>query len=274
MSDKDALAYMALTSARRGADGWWRANCPFCLTETGSPDKRQSWACMGLNGFYHCFRCSTRGRVRNVPEAILLATPTEARPEVEAFDPPLGFTRLGDDCSISLRPARRYLARRGISRCTVKEARVGACIEGSWAYRVIVPVLVDGVCRGYVGRDWTNKQELRYRYPPGMHRDVLFNQAAVFEETSEPLLLVEGIFDALPYWPRAVAFLGKPTAAHKSVLCNARRPLVVVLDGDAWEEGWAYALELQVYGLEATSIRLPPKTDPNDVDRNWLLNQV
>ena len=62
-----------------------------------------------------------------------------------------------------------------------------------------------------------------------------------------------------------VACLGKPNEAHLALLQEARRPVVVVLDGDAWEEGEALSLRLRFEGLRAGFVRLPPKTDPDEV---------
>jgi DNA primase len=85
-----------------------------------------------------------------------------------------------------------------------------------------------------------------------------------------PLFIVEGAFDALALWPDGLALLGKPSPPQIELLVECSRPVVVVLDGDAWEEGWALAQRIRFRGKRAGSIRLPPCTDPDEVPRQWL----
>lgn len=122
----------------------------------------------------------------------------------------------------------------------------------------------DGNLVGWVGRSLDDNAKLRYIYPEGMERgEYLFNEAALSRADSHPLLVVEGCFDALPYFPQACAVLGKPSAGHIRKLRESSRELVVALDGDAVREGYALMLQLQMMGKQNVSwVRLPPGEDP------------
>ena len=102
-----------------------------------------------------------------------------------------------------------------------------------------MPVLTSaGAWRGWVARACDSRASRKYLNAPGMSLGgvgALFNEAALAEVTDEPALVVEGPFDALAYWPQAVAVLGKPTEPQMLTLLRAVRPVVVVLDGDAWQ---------------------------------------
>jgi len=87
-------------------------------------------------------------------------------------------------------------------------------------------------------------------------------------------MVVEGVFDALALYPNAVAVLGKASEAQMEALQESKRPVVIVLDGDAWQEGWAMAARLKFKGQRAGSVRLPPKLDPDEVDPAWLQEEV
>ena len=102
----------------------------------------------------------------------------------------------------------------------------------------------------------------------------MFNEAALAEVTDEPALVVEGPFDALAYWPQAVAVLGKPTEPQMLTLLRAVRPVVVVLDGDAWQEAEMLAWRLRFEGQRAGWVRLPPMVDPDEVDPAWLREEA
>jgi len=279
VSDNDELILHALVGGRRTSSGWVRANCPFCAMSTGKPDRRQSLGIKPSIAYYTCFKCGARGRFKGSPEDLVISEPEEQTAPAK-IGPPDGFESLGDPWawdSIFLRRPVQYLSGRGIPYGTVLDARIGAVLFGKWGGRIVVPVLdVDQeTWLGFSARDWTNEAQLRYRYPAGMQRGkLLYNQAAVYVETSTPLLVVEGVFDALPYWPDAVACLGKPGAIHREILLDARRPIAVCLDGDAHEEGWALAQFLTLNGKTSGAVRLPPQKDPNTVEPEWLKEEA
>lgn len=277
------LAELALGEARRSSGGWWRANCDYCLMETGKPDKRQSLGIKPSISFFMCFKCGARGRLRDVPDDVLLQEAREAKARGDAPQPikgpPDGYEPIWDDAwdSVFLEVPRRYLERRGVTREVAEDARIGVVCDGYLRARIVVPVLdVDErTWLGYSARDWTDKQDPRYRYPRGMARGVLlYNWAAIYRRTDVPLIFVEGVFDALPYWPDCAAGLGKPGDYHRRLLLDAQRPIAVCLDGDAHEEGWALAQYLQLNGKAAGSVKLSPGADPNTVDPIWLREEA
>lgn len=203
----------------------------------------------------------------------LEAPEEEERPVME---PPSEFYELcrGEGRgSMSLDPARKYLRGRGLADEKLwATARIGACAEGFYAGRVIVPVLSpDGDWLGFVGRAWVKKHDVPYLYPRGMaRREVLYNHAALLGEGDRPVFVVEGVMDALALWPDAVAVLGKPSAGQLIALAESPRPIAVALDGDAWAEGEKLAMQLQTEGQRAGNIKLPPGKDPDEVPRQWL----
>lgn len=243
-----------------------RILCPFCVSsKTNRPD--YSMFLHGMTGRFRCFRCGTFGTLPGF-EGV-----EELPYDDAAWDPPEGFYRITEEPAASSRalaPAREYLVGRGIGIDLLREAGVGACLRGRMRGRVVVPITdAGGVWRGYVGRDWSGLRERPYDYPPDMRRyELLYNPGALTDP--EGVLVVEGVFDALALWPYAVALLGKPSQAQRDQLGTALGPVVVLLDGDAWEEGWALAMGLRLDGRRAGAIRLPPKVDPDEVDRELI----
>jgi len=265
--------------ARRSASGWWRANCPYCLSASGKPDRRQSLGIKPKISFFMCFKCGAKGRLPDaLSRSMLEKGPDESPPPIKG--PPDGYEPIWTDdvwTSLYLETPRAYLERRGVSRAIAKSSRIGIAVDGRYASRVIVPCLdLDGsTWLGFSARDWTDKQELRYRYPRGMQRaKFLYNQVALYTETDAPVIIVEGVFDALPYWPNAVACLGKPGELHERLMAEASRPIAVCLDGDSWEEGFILSEKLKLEGRQAGYVQLPPCTDPNTVDRAWLMEEA
>lgn len=263
--------------AAQGTGQFKRGVCQPCELRTGKPDRRGSFSFNSANGFYQCFKCALVGRVAGYESEDFETDEVAEKPVME---PPEGFYELcrGDGRgAMSLDPAREYLRSRGLTDEGLwKEAHLGACVEGWFRSRVVVPVLSpDDVWLGFVARAWTKKADVPYLYPKGMaRRDILYNHKALLGEGDVPVFVVEGVMDSLALWPDAVAVLGKPTDPQIWALAESARPIAVCLDGDAWKDGEALALRLRLEGQRAGSIRLPPTKDPDEVDRAWLQEEA
>lgn len=253
-------------------------NCPLCPTRYGSPNR--TWSCVfyWASGFYKCFRCKAIGVVDGWADQTVqvssLQEPQDAQKEPIVLE---GFYAFADEVmrtSMTAREPIGYLHSRGVSDATIRDVGIGMCINGELRDRIVVP-LVDphGELWGAVGRSWL-PSPLPYRTLAGMDRGRLFNEAAIYVETTDPVMLVEGVFDALPYWPDAAACLGKPNEPQIRRLLHAKRPVAVCLDGDAWREGKALALRLMVEGKHTGFVRLPGGTDPNKLDPDWLRGEA
>lgn len=101
-----------------------------------------------------------------------------------------------------------------------------------------------------------------------------YNAVELTRPTRRPVLVVEGFFDAVAHLPDAVAVMGVPSNTHIEMLAFAPRPVVLALDGDAWERGWVNAQHLRHMGQMAASIHLPPKCDPDDFTRGELMRKA
>ncbi len=276
MTDKD-LIIMAMTSSEPSSTGWYRVVCPFCLENTGKPDRKGSLAVSASTGNYTCWKCEEKGRVDLGYSGY---TPAPEVKKAVVVDAPEGFFPLWEDPGLTaaaFKPARQYLVKRLGKRAKkiAELAGIGACATGYRANRIIVPILDEARTKwvGWVGRDWTDTKKLRYVYPKGMTR-VLYNQAILHDEKETPTLVVEGIFDALPYWPNVVACLGKPSKDQVEALKKSKSPLVIALDSDAWKQGWSLAQQLKFLGVECGFVKLPPGEDPGSVDPAWLLEEA
>lgn len=205
------------------------------------------------------------------------------------MEPPPGFCVLADEpaySSLAYQPAKGYLISRGLkSRKFWRELQIGVSDYERWNGRILIPMLdTEGEeWLGWIGRLWVRKPapaatgfaEMKYLYPSGMVRGLSFwNHTALRIEEDAPALTVEGAFDAIPFWPDAAAFLGKASEEQIEALVCAKRPICTVLDGDAWREAWVLTQRLRFEGQRAGYVRLPPRVDPDEVPRSWLLEEA
>lgn len=270
MSD---LIRQAVAGRRESAAGWVRANCPMCEERVGKIDRHASLSWKPESGWWGCWRCGARGWLEldpDLPAPTPLAVEPYAWDESEFYDP-------WEDQSGVLARARAYLRKRGILREVCRLAEVRVALQGKYQNRIIIPVRSNDEWVGFAARTYAD-DEPKVLYPRGMRRDVpLCRPSLLTEETEEPCMVVEGPFDALRHWSCAAAVLGQPTDAHVDLFADVadRRPVVVALDGDAWQAGRDFARrilmrvvrdarELRTRGVGW--VRLPPGKDPGSIE--------
>jgi hypothetical protein len=282
------LVEAAVAEAKMSTNGWYRGACPVCVIEKGTPDKKRSLGFRPENGFFYCMRCGVRGFLRgdfHLMASRVAHDAAESDKPPEDLDPPEGFMPLAREparSAIITEEAREYLLERHVTKNIWREAHIGITFTGWHNNRIIVPIIstVTDQWVGWVGRLPLGKRDipegvLAYRYPLGMKRgQMMWNSEILSEETDEPAVLVEGVFDGLPHWPHATACLGKPSRGHWHMLVTARRPLVIALDGDSWMEAEALARRLRFKKRRAAFIRLPPCTDPGDLQPGELIDMA
>lgn len=280
IANKLRMAEAAFAAAKfTTSTGFARSDCPFCLIRLGKQDRGACFSVHVKSGDFRCWRCSIRGFLSREalgnPEGAI----DESDAPLPAIEQPEGFYLMGKGHpgwdAESTEPARDYLRKRGVPEQVWSDAKIGCCLSGRFQDRIVVPVLTaDDEWVGYVGRSW-QKTKKKYLNATGMESgEHLYNTGALSVYTDEPVLVMEGVFDALAYWPDAVAVLGKAKEAQFWKLIQSCRPVVVVLDGDAWEEGEMLAWRLKFEGQRAGHVRLPPTKDPDEVDRDWLRQEA
>lgn len=272
--------------------GWVRFHCPGCFDRRSKEDHRKSCGLNVNTGGYNCFACGLAGYIDGYGSGPDGATRQRGDgPTWEACDPPPGFVPLGDGHGRHAKNfyrARQYLVGRGVPPDNWLALGIGACDSGYYDGidleevklarrmngRVVVPVReTDGTWRGYVGRAYYDNKFRPYMNHPGNWReDCVWNPMALTIETDVPVLVTEGLFDALPLYPDSVALLGKPSERQEDLLATAMRPVCMMLDGDAWRLSKAVALRLSIRGVQVGFVKLPPKTDPNDLDPERLMH--
>jgi DNA primase len=198
----------------------------------------------------------------------------------------------GDFTTMAAEPYADYLANRGIDPAVAEAYGIGYARSGRLRDRVVIPVMAEGKLYTYVARTLLthcpNCEEklddctcTPFKYPKvltphkkdgGINRGTLFNYDHVAAQDG-PVIVVEGVFDALRFPEHAVALLGasasRAQVAQLLKLARGGRDIVIALDGD--KAGWLGAYKLAT-ALTAEMITplvalLPDGTDPGDMTR-------
>ena len=147
---------------------------------------------------------------------------------------PYEFKRLTEThTDFSYSKAMKYLKNRGIESYDIERYDIGYCDNGDYAGRIIVPSFdADNKLNYFLARDFTGNAYLKYKNPP-VSKDVVVFENQI--DYAEPLVLCEGVFDAIAIRRNAVALLGKniPSKLKIKMIKNKVSEVYVVLDEDA-----------------------------------------
>jgi DNA primase len=175
--------------------------------------------------------------------------------EKQHIDLPEEFISLcNKDLPMETTDAFRYLSSRGIGRREILKWKIGYCKEGRYAGRIIIPSFdMDGDCNYFIARSYVG-HSYRYLNPPA-DRDIVFNELMI--DWDEPIVLVEGVFDAIAAGENAIPILGS-TLREQSRLFQAvaihDTPVYMALDYDAEKKAEWIIKSLLKYDLEVFKI--------------------
>jgi hypothetical protein len=178
---------------------------------------------------------------------------------------PAGFTPIRLSGEAREAPYVTYLRRRGVSDDTIGLYRMGYVDFGPLSGRVVVPSFdALGMPNFWSARSiYPTEKTFSYRLPDAS-KDVVSNEHLV--NWTEPVYLVEGIFDEVAIGPQAISLYGKflqPLLAKR--LVEHRPPVVYVcLDSDARKEALELMEQLVGYDITCALVDLPGK-DPAEL---------
>ena len=134
--------------------------------------------------------------------------------------------------SIVKRHALNYLYSRGITEEDLLKYNIGYCDEGKYSNRIIIPSYdSDGKLNFYVGRDFYNST-LKYLNSFTSKNVIGFD---LFINWSEPIILCEGVFDAIAFKRNAIPLFGKTVSKklEKKIIEYQVKTIYLALDNDA-----------------------------------------
>ena len=177
-----------------------------------------------------------------------------------------------DGNSIIRKHAIVYLKNRGITLVDVIRYGMGYCEEGLYANRIIVPSYSsDGELNYFVGRD-IYEGGMKYKNPP-VSKDVI--GLDLFINWSEPIVLCEGVFDAIAIRRNAIPLFGKtiPKSLMKKIYEKQVKQIYILLDSDAIMDSIKMTDSLMKNGINVYYVNLSEE-DPSDMGFKKVINLI
>ena len=160
--------------------------------------------------------------------------------------------------------AMLYLQNRGITIFDILKYSIGYCESGLYSNRIIIPSYDDNAQLNYfVGRSFYDTT-MKYKNP-FVSKDVIGFD--LFINWSEPIILCEGVFDAITIKRNAIPLFGKtiPKKLERKIIEKNVQDIYIALDTDAIKDSLKICEKFMNQGRNVYMVDLPNNTDPSDL---------
>ena len=243
--------------------------------------KNQNWHCwvsnVGGRNFYQLFKKVSASReqfaelvelvgenkyykVKKDDSKITVTLPKEFKPLWNGGD------------GIVKRHALNYIYKGGITDKDIMKHNIGFCDEGQYSNRIIIPSYdSDGQLNFFVGRDFYNSK-MKYKNSPTPKDVIGFD---LFVNWDEPIILCEGVFDAMAFKRNAIPLFGKNVMKkiHKKIIESQVKTLYLALDNDAKSDAIKISDTFLNEGIDVKLVMLKDK-DPSEIGFEGLLSYL
>lgn len=271
------LLHSILGKSKPSTKGNHAFHCPFCKHHKPKLEIDPK------SGFFHCWTCEPATKGRNL---VTLLRKVQASPaqisEMKSYFPcgkievddkkyatvqlPKEFISLAQSSTkLTYRQAKAYVKRRGISDEDILKYNIGYCEKGRYANSIIVPSYdKTGRINYFISRSFEKDPTRKYNAPSCNKNELIGLE--YFINWNVPVILCEGIFDAIALKRNAIPLFGKtiPRALMLKLVQNNVKTVYLALDNDALKESFNYALELVNLGKDVYFIELGGK-DPSEI---------
>ncbi len=155
--------------------------------------------------------------------------------------------------------AIHYLNERGITEKDIIKYNIGYCTEGLYARRVIIPSYdMNGQLNYFVSRSYYADEKMKYKNPP-ISKNVICLESQI--NWNEPIILCEGVFDAITIKRNAVPLLGKfpSRLLVEKIFMSGVTDIIISLDNDAINEALKAAEYFRKQGIHVKMMYLKDK---------------
>lgn len=271
------LLHTVLGKSKPSTKGNHAFHCPFCKHHKPKLEIDPK------AGIYHCWTCDPPTKGRNLVSLLKkLGASSEQISEMKTYFPdgkgdinektyvkvqlPKEFIPLSKSSTkLTYRQAKAYLNSRGITEEDLLKYNIGYCETGKYANSVIIPSYdKTGNINYFISRSFQRDPARKYDAPSCNKNELIGFE--YFINWKVPVVLCEGIFDAIALKRNAIPLFGKsiPKALMKKLVENDVKTVYLALDNDALKEALKYSVDLLNRGKDVYLIELQDK-DPSEI---------
>ena len=274
------LVNSVLGSGKATARNNYAYSCPFCHHHKPKLEVNLTENREGKNP-WHCWACDARGttiynlfkqlkaEAQKFTELSSLVKTSKSIKETKveySVVLPDEYISLSNVRSSDIAPrhAMAYLKRRNISKYDILKYNIGYCKSGRYANMVILPTYnADGSLNYFTGRSFEKEPYVKYRNPEAS-RDIVPNEHLI--NWNIPIILCEGMFDAIAIKRNAIPLLGKniQSSLMKKIVTSVVDKIYIALDKDAIKQALRFCEMLMAEGKEVYLVDLQDK-DPSEM---------
>ena len=264
-------------SHKRARDNY-AFHCPFCNHRKPKLEINMHTNEEGKNP-WECWVCQTKGRTirsllyqlktpKDEAQNILKYLPKGAQIEFKQLsivELPKEFQPLysASENSVVANLVKKYLYERGLTSNDFIKYNIGYCTSGEYGGRVIIPSYSESnqlnffVARTYDGNYFKYKN-------PEASKDIIFFEN--FINWNTPIVLCEGVFDAISIKRNAIPILGKSVSSslYKKIITSSVKDIYIALDDDAKDRAVQIGEQFLNQGKRVFIVNLSDK-DPSEM---------
>jgi len=247
--------------------------CPFCAKKSQTLKRKFH---VRLDDFrYHCWVCGAKGKniwnlvkklrpdITGIPHVKDAKTFIIEEVEEESLKIPENLVpvfRKSKDPDI--KSVQNYLKKRGITTQKMMRWRIMTAKQGQFRRRALIPSFdSEGDLNYYVARS-IDESTYRYKNAKVRKSDIIFNEIDI--DWNKPVVLVEGVFDAMKCPENTIPILGsaisKNSKIYKKIVKN-QTDVIVSLDPDLPEKAYKIAKTLFKGGCQVYICFAPAGSD-------------
>lgn len=172
-----------------------------------------------------------------------------------------------------INPYKNYLFSRGINKFLIKKYNIKYVSEGYYRNRIIIPSFdSNGNVNYFVARS-IYKEDKRYLNPNIDKNAIIFNE--VFVDWNRPIILVEGVVDAIKVDYNSIPLLGSTIEKSliKDRILKYKPKVYVMLDQDARSKQLKIISTLMKWGIEVYDVVIDKK-DPGCMTKKEIFENI
>lgn len=254
-------------------------HCPFCNHHKPKLEINFQENEEGIN-HWHCWVCNKKGKklitlfkavsapdhkIQELKSYVKIHFHEEQNNKSEVLALPKEYKPLdnADKNNLTTRQALAYLKKRGINNIDIKRYNIGYCETGRFKEMIILPSYDhSGTLNYFVARNF-GPSDLKYKNPK-IAKNIIPLELLI--NWDSPLVICEGMFDAIAIKRNAIPLLGKTISEKlmKKIVSSGVKQIFIALDNDALKQALQYCETFLNHGKEVFLINLDQK-DPSEI---------